>query len=223
MGRLTHALAEAAGVIVLWIPGGIGSRLRRTYYRMRGATLGSRSRIDVGVTIDNPSLVSIGSDTWIDRNAVLIAGHPRAGRETRTVGPGDPGRQGRISIGDQCHIGAFTILSGMGGLTVGNRVTIAAGSKVYSLTHHYRSWADPGRTNVVFGSMAPDDQQSMLEGPVVLEDNVGIGTDCLLLPGTRIARDSFVRPGSRVRGAEFPENSLIAGDPATREGTRFQP
>jgi len=218
--RLPGAIADAAGTLVLWVPGGIGSRLRRLYFRMRGARIGPRVRIEVGVLIDRPDLVEIGSDSWIDRYAILIAGPPGLDRETRAVGDAVPELEGRIRIGPQCHIGANTILSGIGGLDVGGQVTLAAGTKVYSLTHHYRSWADPARTDVVFGSMAPAALQSMLQGPVRIEDNVGVGVDCVILPGVTIGSGSFVRPRSVVTSS-FEPNSLIAGDPARREGARF--
>lgn len=218
--RLPGAIADAAGMLVLWIPGGIGSRLRALYFRLRGAQIGSRVRIEVGVLIDRPDLVEIGGDCWIDRYAILIAGRPRLDRETRAVGEAAPELEGRIRIGAQCHVGASTILSGIGGLEVGSQVTLAAGTKVYSLTHHYRSWADPSRTDVVFGSMAPVEVQSMLQGPVRIEDNVGVGVDCLILPGVTIGSRSFVRPRSVVTSS-FEPNSLIAGDPARREGARF--
>ena len=221
-GRVASALVEALGVAALWIPGGIGSRLRRTYYRLRGARFGARTRIEVGVIIDNPRYVRIGADSWLDRYAIIIAGPPGRERETRLKSGSGLALPGEVRIGDRCHIGVSTILSGIGGLSIGDDVTVAAGSKVYSLTHHYRSWSRPADRSVAFGSMGPREHQSMLQGEVTIGSNVGIGVECLILPGVRIERASFVRPRSVVSG-NFPENSLIAGDPARREGDRFQP
>ena len=220
--RLGSAIADASGGLVLWIPGGIGSRLRRYYYQLRGARVGRGTRLEVGVMIDNPRLVEIGSHSWIDRFAVLIAGLPRSGRETREVGAGKSLRAGIIRIGDRCHIGVNTVLSGIGGLDIGDDVTVAAGTKIYSFTHHYRSWSRPGDQRFVFGSLAEPKYQSMLQGPVRLGTNVGVGVDCLILPGVSIGERSFVRPHSVV-GRSFDENSLVAGNPAAREGDRFQP
>lgn len=205
---------------MLWVPGGIGSRARVTYYRLRGAAIGPGVRIDVGASMDRPDSIRLGADVWIDRFAILIAGTPRPGRETRIIEPNDVKLAGRIEIGDRCHVGPYVLLSGLGGLRLGNDVTLSNGAAVYSLSHHYRSWARPGDRSMVFGSQGPADRQAMLQGPVVLESNVGVGAGALLLPGTSIAHDSFVRPHSIVSGA-WPENSLIAGDPAIRTGPRF--
>jgi acetyltransferase-like isoleucine patch superfamily enzyme len=218
--RLLRAVADLVGGGVLWIPGGIGSRLRIVYYRGRGATIGRGVRIDAGVMVDQPDRLEIGDDAWIDRFAVLICGLPRAGRETRAVGPERPDLVGRIRIGDRCHIGPHTVISGLGGVEIGDDVTLSAGVKVYSLSHHYRSWSRPADETVVFGSRAPDERQSMLQGPVLVGRNCGVAVDSLLLPGAVVAERSFVRPHSVVSGS-WPPNSILSGSPAEREGPRF--
>jgi acetyltransferase-like isoleucine patch superfamily enzyme len=218
--RLLNALIESAGVLVLWIPGGVGSRLRIMYYRARGTRIGKDCRIEVGFMIDQPGLVEIGDRVWLDRYAILIAGKSRPGRETRRAGDPDEGLRGSIRIGSRCHIGASTIVSGIGGVSIGDDVTLAAGTKVYSLTHHYRSWKDPKDKRITFGSMGPDTHQSMLEGVVSIGHNVGVGADVLILPGVSLGEGSFVRPRSVVTES-FGPNSIIAGDPAQRTGDRF--
>lgn len=220
MPRPLRVAGDLLGALVLWIPGGIGSRARITYYRLRGATIGPGVRIDVGASMDQPDLIRIGANAWIDRFAILIAGTPHPGRETRIVEPNDPELVGRIEIGERCHVGPYVVLSGIGGMRLGDDVTLSNGASAYSLSHHYRSWARPSDRSVVFGSRGPADRQAMLQGPVVIESNVGVGAGALLLPGTRIGRDSFIRPHSTVSGT-WPENSLLAGQPATRTGSRF--
>lgn len=220
MPRPLRVAGDLVGALVLWIPGGIGSHARVMYYRLRGATIGPGVRIDVGACMDQPESICVGAGVWIDRFAILIAGLPRSGRETRIVGPNDAELVGKIQIGDRCHVGPYVVLSGLGGMRIGDDVTLSNGASAYSLSHHYRSWARPGDRSVVFGSRGPADRQAMLQGPVIIESNVGIGAGALLLPGTRIGRDSFVRPHSIVSGT-WPENSLLAGEPATRTGPRF--
>jgi acetyltransferase-like isoleucine patch superfamily enzyme len=49
--------------------------------------------------------------------------------------------------------------------------------------------------------------------PVVLDDNVWVGAQAGILPGTRIGRNSVVGFGAVCAGV-FPENVVIAGNPA---------
>ena len=68
--------------------------------------------------------------------------------------------------------------------------------------------------------MGADDRQSMLQGPIRIGRNVGLGVDVLVLPGARIGPDSFVRPRTTVVG-EWSENAILEGDPVRRSGSRF--
>jgi acetyltransferase-like isoleucine patch superfamily enzyme len=49
--------------------------------------------------------------------------------------------------------------------------------------------------------------------PVVLEDEVWIGSRALILGGTRLGRGCVVAAGSVVQG-EFPDGAILAGKPA---------
>jgi acetyltransferase-like isoleucine patch superfamily enzyme len=217
--RVRRVVADLLGALVLWVPGRVGSELRVAYYRRRGARIGRGVQLGVGVLIDSPGDVEIGDRSWIDRYAILIAGAPRPGRETRQVGTS--GTPGRLVIGRRCHIGPHTVTSALGGVTIGDDVTASAGTKIYSLSHHYRSWSRPADDRVVFGSMGDDDLQSMLQGPVLIDSKVGLGADVLVLPGTHLAERTFVRPRSTVSG-DWPPNSILEGTPAQRSGPRFR-
>lgn len=49
--------------------------------------------------------------------------------------------------------------------------------------------------------------------PVTIEDHVWIGANVTILPGVKISKGSMVAAGSVVTNS-FPENTLIAGNPA---------
>lgn len=217
--RLAGVPADLVQAVVTSIPGATGRAMRRWYWGRRMAFLGRRVAIDEGVRIDHPERISIGEDTWIDRGVILIAGEPRPGRETRELG-GNGVAPGMLRIGARCHIGPYTILSGIGGLDIGDEVTVSAGGRVYSLSHHYRSFARPDDRAVGFGSMLPDDRQAMLIGPVVIGRNAGLAADCLVLPGVTIGEDSFVLPRSLVR-TDIEPGVLAGGDPAVTRGPRY--
>jgi acetyltransferase-like isoleucine patch superfamily enzyme len=58
-----------------------------------------------------------------------------------------------------------------------------------------------------------DDPASGASAPVIIEDDVFIGTQVMILKGTRIGKGSVVGAGSVVAG-EIPPQVLVAGNPA---------
>jgi acetyltransferase-like isoleucine patch superfamily enzyme len=197
--------------------------MRRAYWSRRLRHLGSGVAIDEGVSIENPRWVSIGDGSWLDRGVTLIGGPPRSGREVRHVpNPAFAGRAGQLTIGSGCHIATNVLISGMGGVAIGDGVTISAGSLVYSLSHHYRSFDRPWDTSVGFGSMIPDARQALVQGAVVFEDDVGVGAGCLVLPGTHLKASAFLLPHSVVRGV-IGRGQLAGGNPAKEVGDRYAP
>jgi acetyltransferase-like isoleucine patch superfamily enzyme len=204
------------------LEGPMGEAVRYRYWRRRLGSLGRNVRIDPGVYFQSPRDIHIGDDCWIDRGAMLLAGADRSARAKRRIdNPAFDGAPGEIRIGRGVHVGAYSIVSGIGGVRIGDECTLSAGVKLYSFSHHYRSDADPGDRSVRFGSRAAPDRQFLIEGPVVLEDNVGVALHAVVLPGVVVARDSFVKAGSVV-SRSVPENSLVDGSPARRIGERFR-
>jgi maltose O-acetyltransferase len=104
---------------------------------------------------------------------------------------------------------------------IGDDCTLSAGVKLYSFSHHYRSDAAPGDRGVRFGSRVAPERQFLIEGPIVLEENVGVALHAIVLPGVVVGRDSFVKAGSVV-SRSAGENSLLEGSPAQRVGERFR-
>jgi len=224
--RRLKLLAEAIHHLLLfpifYIPGPIGSALRYRYYKRRLKYLGKGVIIDVGVYIQNPQYVSIGDNTWIDKYVILLAGPPTGERETvhkqnlnYRLGTGE------LYIGKNCHISPFCIISGMGGVIIGDDVCFSSGCKVYSFSHHYRSFKDPSNSSFAFGSMVEPERQAMLLGPVVFEDNTGMALNCVVLPGVTVGKNSFVMVNSVVT-KDVPPNSLVGGNPARVIGNRFK-
>lgn len=57
------------------------------------------------------------------------------------------------------------------------------------------------------------------EKKIIIEDNCWIGRRCIILPGVKISRGTVIGAGSIVTKS-FPENSIIAGNPAKIIGKR---
>lgn len=223
MRKLKLVLSGISQLITLpihYLPGPVGNRLRYAYYKRKLRHLGKNVTIDVGVYIQNPSFVSIGDNTWIDKYVILLAGPPGGERETLVKSNSDFSLSiGELSIGCNVHIAPFCIVSAIGGVQIGHNVGLSAGCKVYSFTHHYRSGHDPARI-VFFSPQVAHDKQCMILGPVVMQDNVGLGLHTVVLPGVTIHRNSFVMINSVV-SSDIPENSVAGGNPAVVINKRF--
>ena len=87
-------------------------------------------------------------------------------------------------------------------IVVGNNVAVGANTTVVDTDFHPLE-VDRRRQKPDKGATAP----------VVIEDNVFIGMNCLVLKGVRIGKGSVVGAGSVVTG-EVPPGVVVAGNPA---------
>ncbi len=228
IGKIISAIFGIPGNLWLGIianlPGPIGFRLRYLYWKMKLGHLGRKTRIDIGVRFQNPKMISIGDNCWIDRGVDLLAGIDTSTREkiVRNISS-FPGQPGGIHIGNNIHIGANCIISGISqGVYISDDCGLSSGCRIYAFVNHYRSIKYPENRNISFTPMINPSQQCLVEGPVFIGTNVGLALNAIILPGTRIGNNSFITINSVIKGAEFDENSLIAGNPAKVQGKRFE-
>jgi acetyltransferase-like isoleucine patch superfamily enzyme len=90
-------------------------------------------------------------------------------------------------------------------ITLGDRVVIS--SNVIFLTHDY---------SYTTGLIAIDEKPKTdigILGPIKVGNNVFIGMNSILLPGTSIGDNVIIGAGSVVRG-KVPENVVVSGNPA---------
>ena len=203
-------------------PGPVGFRLRYRYWKTYLKYLGKGTKIDVGIYFQNPEFISIADNCWIDRGVIILAGIDKSERQKKVIKSNLVALQGEVFIGRNVHIGPYSILSGIdSGIIIGDDCTLSSGAKLYAFSHHFRFHDDPENSLCSFGSMVDQTRQSMICGPIVLEDNVGVALNTIILPGVHIGRDSFIKTNSVLYNQNFTENSLISGDPAQRRGLRF--
>ena len=91
-------------------------------------------------------------------------------------------------------------------ISLGDRVVISM--HVYFLTHDY---------SYTTALIAIDDQPKTDIGilrSITVGDNVFIGMNSIILPGTTIGNNVIIGAGSVVRG-NIPDNSVITGNPAS--------
>lgn len=219
---ILHFSVDVWKMFISYLPGAIGFKLRYRFWRKRLKFLGKSVKIDIGVYFQNPQFISIDDNCWIDRGVMILAGEDKSNRSRRLViNDNFPLEKGMVHIGKRVHVGPFSIISGIGGVYISDECTFSAGVKVYSFSHHFQSDEFPSERNFGFGSCIEQERQFMIEGPVFLDQNVGIALNSTVLPGVSIGKDSFVAINSVVMSS-FDENSLIAGNPAKRVKSRFE-
>ena len=108
---------------------------------------------------------------------------------------GDP------SIGTGCWIGAFTVIDGSGGLTIGNGCDISAGVQIYTHSTVRRVLTD---------GAAPIDR-----APTSIGHNVHLGAGAVVLMGCTIGDHCVIAAGAVVpQHTEIPAWSVAVGVPA---------
>ncbi len=109
---------------------------------------------------------------------------------------------GEPTIGEGCWIGAFTVLDGSGGLTIGKGCDISAGAQIY--THStVRRVLSARRYNVVD------------RAPTTIGDHCHIGAGAVILMGCTIGNRCIIGAGAVVaQFTEVPDDAVVVGVPA---------
>jgi acetyltransferase-like isoleucine patch superfamily enzyme len=105
-----------------------------------------------------------------------------------------------IKIGERCRIRTMSFSTEPYLIEIGDHTAVAAGTQF--ITHDGATWV-----------FEDDVDGGGIFGKIVIGNNVFIGINCILLSNTSIGDNCIVGAGSVVRG-HFPENSVIAGNPA---------
>ncbi|MET8159474.1 acyltransferase [Sphaerisporangium sp. NPDC005289] len=144
--------------------------------------------------------IEIGDHTLVGERVSISAG----------MGPGvDLGPRSIVRVGGGCSIGRGSHIVGHQSIDIGDDVF--TGPYVY-ITDQNHVYDDPE---------LPIGRQWPRNNPVSIGSGSWIGAGAVILPGTRIGRQSVVAGGAVVRG-EFPDHCVIAGVPA-RVVRRYTP
>ena len=106
---------------------------------------------------------------------------------------------GDVTIGDYTRIGIHCTL--IGPVCIGNHVNLAQGITVTALNHNFED------------SSKRIDEQGVSTKPVVIGDDVWIGTNAVILPGVTIGSHCVVAAGAVVT-KDIPDHTLVGGVPA---------
>ena len=218
--RVVRVLFDMVESAIRNIGGGLGRRIRYHWYRQRFRSCGRNVLIDVGVIFTNPEHMELGDNVWINSYALLEAGVPAVLSERILKvreNPGFQGERGLLKIGSGVAIGAFNIVNGGGGVSIGDNVTTSAFVKIYSHSHHHRDDEQPERVTYANCMASPADI-SCIESPIALEDGCWLGLNVAVFGGC-IGKNSFVATNAIVVDSLSP-NSYAAGAPASRRRQR---
>lgn len=94
--------------------------------------------------------------------------------------------EGEVIIGNHAHIAPYSVISGMGGLKIGNNVAIGSKTSIYTYTRITRT------------------PHVLYSGGMVIEDEVIIGTNSTLIGVSFLKKGSIIQPNS-VRSDIFPK------------------
>ncbi len=149
-----------------------------------------------GARIDPRSFIARGGSVHLGENTIVRAG-------TMLLPSG-----GSIVVGARTSLNQYIVINGEGGVRIGNDVMIAAFCSIFAANHCIE------RTDI------PMRQQGMVtKGGIIIEDDVWLGTHCVILDGVRIGTGSVIAAGAVV-SKDVEPYSIIGGVPAKVIGTR---
>jgi galactoside O-acetyltransferase len=102
-----------------------------------------------------------------------------------------------LRFGNSIDVGEFVVLRASGGLTIGDRVLIAAHAVLTTRGH----------------PEAPPRYGRVVDAPVVVEDDVWIGAGAIVLPGVTVGHGAIVAAGAVVTSDVAPL-TIVGGVPA---------
>ena len=109
-------------------------------------------------------------------------------------------RRHGMKIGNNCYINNVNFSTEPYLIEIGDHVAIAAGTDF--VTHDGAIWC-----------FREELKDADIFGTIKIGNNVFIGNNCTILPNTTVGDNCIIGAGSTVRG-QFPENSVIVGNPA---------
>lgn len=169
------------------VSGGLGSRWRNVYYRLRGVRLHGYVWMRAIEIPRNHADIELHGGVALDRGVVLLCSGP-------TGGPP------KIVIGGGTYLNRHTMLDATESLVIGRECAIGPGCY---LTDHDHGFA-PETAPLAL---------PMVSCPTRLEDRVWLGANVVVLKGVTIGAASVVGAGSVVT-RDLPAGCVAVGNPA---------
>jgi acetyltransferase-like isoleucine patch superfamily enzyme len=189
--------------------GALGIYLRRKFYRPLFKHMGRNVILGKGITIRQPSRISLGDNVAIDDYCALdVRSQSDAGITIgdRTIISRNTilrTKDGTITIGAGSGVGANCVLASTSRLDVGENMLMASCVCVIAGGQHAFDRTD-----------LPIVEQGMVsKGGIAIGANVWIGTRVTVLDGVRIGNDAIIGACSMVN-KDIPDYAIAYGAPA---------
>lgn len=159
---------------------------RNFYYRWLGLSVGQYTHIG-GITCEWPQKVVIGNSCVIQDYVDFRVSHPFDSSNL-------------IKIGNNVFLGRYTEINCQSQITISDNCWIASNTTIVDIYHETR----------------PElliRLQPIKSSPIVIEEDVWVGSHSIILSGVRIGKGSIVGAGSVVNKS-IPPYQIWAGVPA---------
>lgn len=114
-----------------------------------------------------------------------------------------------VEIGHNCSINEEVYINAVGGVRLGNSVTLSTGSKILTRSYDVRNWYEQCQKT--------EPEMAHVEKQVYLADHTWIGAGAIILPGVEIiGKGVIIAAGSVVTKSIIEDYVLYAGTPARK-------
>jgi acetyltransferase-like isoleucine patch superfamily enzyme len=116
-----------------------------------------------------------------------------------------------VRIGAKSHIGRNSVLSGLGGISIGSGCAVSSGVLIYSISNQIGT---PPELPII--------DQPPLKDAVKVGNDVWIGAGAIILPGVTVSDHAVIGAGSLVN-RDVPAWQIVGGVPAKIIRDRREP
>ncbi len=167
-------------------PGRLGYLARSFYCNYRFNKPFERNRFETGLRIEYPKNITVGSNSFFGFDCKIYASE-----------------FSQIKIGSKVTFNSNVMINarGKGKILIGNNVLIGPNCVLRSNNHSFKN------TN------KPIKEQGMLEGDILIEDDVWISSNSVILPNCNIGKGAIVAAGAVVTN-NVDAYTIVGGVPA---------
>ncbi len=203
--RIYNKINNLVSRILTWLK----SKIYVLDLRLQGATVPWSTVIAGRVIVSDAQLLTVFSNVSIGKQVRITTELSRVqiGENTQLSNNVSlDAMGGGISIGSNVLINTFTIITAWSGVTIGDDVLVAPFCHITDRNH-----------GVCKNKLIRD--QSGISRPIYVNDDVWIGSSCVILQGVQIGNGAVVGANSVVNKS-IDNYTIVAGTPARMIGKR---